>query len=58
MKSLKKQLQDYLKGYMVDAEHFSIEDFKMEEIKRMSANEEIRRAFKRILSRLEVFQTK
>lgn len=29
MRSLKKQLQDYLKGYMVDAEHFSIEDFKV-----------------------------
>jgi len=35
-----------------------VRKLKMEEIKRMSANEEIRRAFKRILGRLEVFQTR
>lgn len=29
MKNLKRQLQDYLKGYMADAKHFSIEDFKV-----------------------------
>jgi hypothetical protein len=29
MKNLRKQLQDYLKSYVVDAEHFDIEDFKV-----------------------------
>jgi len=29
MRNLKEQLQDYLKGYMVDAEHFDIEDFRV-----------------------------
>jgi len=29
MKNLRKQLQDYLKSYLIDAEHFDIEDFKV-----------------------------